>query len=210
MSSAREALSSWQQHLLYPAGDVFLHVADDGSVPDGYPERFGPFHDSRFGEPSFSRQERHGVGASLNAGFAEAFKRSPFALYFVDDWALTGDLDLTAWVRILLEDESIGMVRLGPPHPDLTGRVKHTPIGWYLRLDRHHYAFAHRPALYHERFLTAYGAFEEDVNAYDCERIYAERFCKTAGPDIVYALPYPWSHVGTVELAGVQPSGGGP
>ena len=101
----------------------------------------------------------------------------------------------------------IGMVRLGPPHPWLTGEIVHTTIGWFIHLDRHHYAFGMRPALYWPNFLEAYGRFEEGVSAMECERLYAEKFCNTEGPDIAYALPYPWEHVGRVEVGDVVPDG---
>lgn len=129
---------------------------------------------------------------------------------FVDDWRLDADFDLTPWVDILLDDDPrnggpVGMVRLGPPHPWLTGTIQTFPSGWGMRLDRHHYAFGHRPALYHPRMRDAYGPFAEDVSAFECERLYTERWCATPGPDIVLALPSPWHHVESVELAGVEP-----
>lgn len=207
--SAKESLASWTQHLLYD-GEIHLHIADDGSTHDGYPQDFRPFFNTRFGEPTFSRQERRGVGASLNAGLRQAFERSPLAAYFVDDWALSYDVDLTPWIDLLLKDESIGMVRLGPPHPDLTGVVRHLPkIGgeWGLLLDRHHYAFGHRPAIYHQRFFEFYGYFAEGVNAFVCEQDFAQSFCKISGPEIMYALPYPWKHVGRAEVGDVIPDG---
>lgn len=149
-----------------------------------------------------------GVGASLNVGFDIAFKYAPYALYVVDDWELTAEFDIDPWITLLEKNEDIGAVRLGPPHPDLTGMIKHYDGAWALRLDRHHFAFSHRPTLFHKRFLEAYGPMPEGVNAYEAERIYNEHFCAAKhGPDIVYALPYPWEHIETVELAGVEPTG---
>lgn len=193
---AQQALDSWGKFLL--GADILLHVADDGT------ENFQSDFKSSW-EISYSSQGRHGVGASLNQGFWLAFKRSPFVLYLVDDWELTTPFDLDPWIRLLEEDESIGVVRFGPPHPHLTGTVVHNDFGWHLRLDRHHYAFSHRPALYHHRMLKAYGKFPEDCNAYDCERLYNEIFCSRQGPNVVYALPYPWQHLESVELAGITP-----
>ena len=88
--------------------------------------------------------------------------------------------------------------------------------GWGLRLDPHHFAFGHRPALYHKRFFDAYGYFEEGVSALECERLYAEHFCRERPdlfaidqpcPDIVYALSYPWVHLGEAEVGDVEPEG---
>jgi len=211
-----EAIASWRRHIGHD--DWFrLHIADDGSDMDHW------LHFTRALEhraPSgkiasgftISRQARRGVGASLNAGFRLAFERHDQVLYAVDDWQLLHHFDLAPWVHLLdesPEDErhAVGMVRLGPPHPWLTGRVEMFKAGWALRLDRHHFAFGHRPALYHRRFFEHYGAFAEGVNAYECERLFAEHFAfDSDGPDILLALPTPWSHVSTVELADVEPS----
>ena len=154
----------------------------------------------------YTQQKRHGVGASLNAGIREIREDDSLLLYLVDDWELLQPFDLTPWAKLLIEEDSIGAVRLGPPHPWLTGEIIHHPTcDWYMKLDRHHFAFAHRPALYHKRFFDAYGPFTEDVNAYECEQLYNDHFCKTGGPDIVLALPHPWKHIESVELAGVVP-----
>lgn len=200
-SVVERTLWSWQENLLYD-GDINIHFADDGSTI-GY----ATFNDFR--GTSYSRQERHGVGASLNAGFKEAFKNSPLVLYAVDDWALTQEFDVTPWAQLLMEREDVGMVRLGPPHPELTSKIEMFTSnwqGWGLRLDRHNFAFGHRPALYHKRMIDAYGWFQEDCSALECERLYAENFCKTQGPDIVLALPHPWMHLDSVGLSGVEPN----
>jgi hypothetical protein len=213
--SAKHAVNSWRyiQYAGYPisaglpAGDLRLHIADDGS--QDYERRSELL--SKIWERASSRtmQNRRGVGASLNKGFDCAFSFGEVALYLVDDWMLDLRFDISPWVHLLMENESIGMVRLGLAHPDLTGAVKHSPETgkFYLRLDRHHFAFAHRPALYHKRFFDAYGPFDENVNAFECERMYNERFCaEFTGPDIALALLHPWRHISDIELADVEPS----
>lgn len=198
-----DTLASWNKYLAYE-GDLWLHVADDGSrAPLA---SLGPWKIRLLG---MSYQERHGVGASLNTGFRFAFDNHvPITAYFVDDWCLTSPLDITPWVRLLMEREDVGMVRLGPPHPNTTGTVEAFTSEWQswgLRMDRYAYAFGHRPALYHKRMIDAYGWFKEDCNALVCEQDYAERFCRMEGPDIVLALPHPWQHLDSVELADVDP-----
>jgi len=209
-SSAAAALLSWRLHLQYD-GELRLHIADDGSPVEDLVRAVGARPNS-FWPTSLSRQQRRGVGASLNAGLRAAWNASPLAAYFVDDWGLRELLDITPWASLLMEDESVGCVRLGPPHPGLTGTVEMSPSGWGLRLDPHHYAFGHRPALYHKRFFDAYGYFEEGTSALECERWYAEHFAKERTstdllrwPDIVYALSYPWVHLGEAEVGDVEP-----
>lgn len=212
LSIAKGALGTWEHFLFNHVGRIYLHIADDGSDIvhlDSLMETCQKFH------PTLSVQQRHGVGASLNTGFRKAFEKSDFVLYAVDDWKLNYECDLTPWINLLDEDESIGCIRLGPPHPDLTGMIQHDNNRWYIRLDRHHFAFSFRPTLFHRRMIDKYGRFDEDVNSYDAEQMYNERFNKVSAgmnyqlsrnrPDIIYALPYPWDHIYGVELAGVNP-----
>lgn len=188
---AEDTLKSWIKHLHYD-GELRLHVADDGStvpfMPNGWWQ--GPI--------SFSSQHRKGVGASLNAGFREAYKTSPLVFYGVDDWLLTQDFDLTPWSRMLMEREDIGIVRLGPPHPYLRGMIM--PLteywqGWGLILERYGLTVGHRPELFHKRWTDHYGWFEENVNAQECERLASVEYAnRPDGPLIVYALCHPWFH----------------
>ncbi len=225
-AAAVETVRTWEDHMKYD-GDIRIHIADDGSGDLWFEQTIADVLMQR-GAVAQTRQHRHGVGASLNAGFREAFKRSPLVLYAVDDWQLSAEFDLTPWAELLMRDREIGMMRLGPPHPDLTGTVRH--VGgmiphpypkpwdsrglWYLRLDRHHFAFAHRPALYHQRMIEAHGWFDEDVNAYDCERMYSERFNWADAmdtPHVALALAHPWFPVAEepeLELAHINPREG--
>ena len=78
--------------------------------------------------------------------------------------------------------------------------------GWGLRLERYGFAFGHRPALYHRRMIDAYGFFDENCSALECERLYNERFSTTKGPDILLALYTPYEHDDSLEsLSGVEP-----
>ena len=206
--SARAAYTSWRIHLNY-SGELRLHLADDGSPVEDL--KRAVVGDMRSWPITISRQQRRGVGASLNAGLYTSWTASPLAAYFVDDWGLQRPLDLTPWAKLLMEDETVGCVRLGPPHPGLTGEIEMFPQGWGLRLHPHHFAFSHRPALYHRRFFDAYGYFEEGLSALECERRYAEHFASgpcVGGPDIIYALSYPWVHLGKAEVGDITPIGG--
>ncbi|KKL48420.1 hypothetical protein LCGC14_2325690 [marine sediment metagenome] len=213
-AEAQRTVETWDEYLHYD-GLLYVHVGDDGSAP----EHEGPLNLGWADDVTTSRQERHGVGASLNAGCRQAFTQPDgLALYAVDDWTLTADLDLTRWAE-LIEALDIGALRLGPPHPDLTGTVRHWdnwgqldhPGIWWLDLDRHHFAFGHRPALYHPRLFDAYGWFAEDVNAYDCERLYSLVFNARAGPSVGLALGHPWIPIAQekeLELAHIDPRDG--
>lgn len=95
----------------------------------------------------------------------------------------------------MTQNESIGIIRFGPPHPGLTGTVETISDewqGWGLRLDRHNYAYGDRPMIIHERFYRCYGPYTEDVSALECVRLYDEKFSRMDGPSIVLALPHPF------------------
>ena len=220
-AAAKDTIETWHNHLRYGA-EIQLHIADDGSAPE-YQRAVIDRAQYLFTTITTSRQERHGVGASLNAGCRKAFEESPdgLVLYAVDDWTLTAPFDLTLWAE-MIGPAGLGCLRLGPPHPHLTGTVRHWdndgqidhPGIWWLDLARHHFAFGHRPALYHRRLFDYYGWFDEDVNAYDCERLFSVRWNERApadAPGIGLALPHPWIPIAEepeLELAHIDPRDG--
>lgn len=187
----RECMQSWLYGLIYDKG-LGIHVADDGS---------------EINIKYSSHQKRKGIGASLNTGFKKTFENSPIAMYIVDDFMLDCEININPYVELLKNNEHIGMVRIGPPHPDLTGTVKLFNEGWALVLNRHNYAYSMRPAIYHKRFFDAYGWFDEGISCWECERLYNERFCASQGPEIVYALPNPWEHIDVLPLGQIEPEG---
>jgi hypothetical protein len=156
-------------------------------------------------------EHRSGVGASLNRAIAWAADNGiDTTLYAVDDWELhDGGLplgDMIEW----LQQPSIGFLRLGPPHPGLSG-VTHTgwPFNfWWTNLDwsAGGFVFSHRPALYHARFWASAGWHPEGLSALETERIYNEHACRrarhlTAG----MWIPSAWDVIPNAELGDVQP-----
>ena len=210
--AARQAWRSWATYLRYD-GELRVHVADDGSERRGYNEAWWRKVQVScpLGSLTYSRQDRGGVGASLNAGWRQAIADGALALYPVDDWQLLGPLDLTPWAELILDHpEGPAGVRLGPPHPGMTGTVEHWENRWFLRPDRHHFVFAQRPALFDPvRMTLAYGWHDEGINALECERLYNERYCGImpgAAPDVVLALLHPWDHIYTTSLSDADPT----
>lgn len=228
IGATRKAISSWVEHLRY-RGELRFHVADDGSVHpwwgagiDVPPATWSPW------PTTFSRQKARGVGASINAGFRQAFEVSPLAMYVADDWELFQDFDLTEWAD-LLNNERAGFVNFGPPNPNVVGKVEYAKKAddlalddtldahnhsYYLRFlrwrDPHRpvvtgYAFAHRPGLYHKRFIDRWGQFGEDGGAIWCEQTYNNRWFKGNKDDIVMPLYETWRHIPGTEFGLVHP-----
>lgn len=203
---ASSTLNSWRVNLEGVRFQVI--VADDRSDEDHWEFFCSDLPGTFIENYRFSRAyKRSGLGASLNRGFQLAYEYSPFVAYFVDDWELFNEFDAAPWMKLLQEREDVGMVRLGPPHPGISGKVEMFTEdwqGWGLRLDREGFAYGQRPALYHKRFTDAYGWWEEGINALECERLYMEKIVSTPGPDIVLALPHPWQHIDTVSLSALE------
>lgn len=204
MEIAERTIQSWHENIIYD-GPITLIMSDDGSN-----SRLNVDVWSR-GSVFRTRQERQGVGASLNKGFQKGLGFGPVVCYFVDDWSLTEPIDLTPWVYLLEQREDVGMVRLGPPHPNTRGSVEaftENIQSWGMRLERYGYSCGHRPALWHRRMIEHYGWFSEQCSALECERIYVEAFNRQQGPDVVQALPSKFFHLDSVELAYVEPRKG--
>jgi len=213
-AAAQYSIRQWRKRIRYP-GELRLHVADDGSSLPGYAidakSPPGWWWGDR-GPVTFSRQERHGIGASLNAGLREAFRHSPLAALLMDDWGLLWSFDMKPWATLLLKHSDIGLVRLGPPHPNTRGNVEMFEDGWFLRLERYGIFTSLRPWMVHERFMEAYGPFAEDTTVGVCESVFNNRVAASPGPDVALALPTAWEWIYTMEghqprpsLAGVHP-----
>jgi hypothetical protein len=186
--------------------DIFLHIADDGSTLSLDYERW--WDEDHL---TYSRQERHGVGASLNKGFEQAYQRSPLVAYFVDDWELTEPLDVTPWCQALMENDTMGIMRLGPPSPFMRGTIEMVTTnwqGWALKCDNFGLCIGHRPEIFHKRWTDRYGHWEEDINACEVERRATVKWAED--PDrlgIYLALPHKFFHNDTTvpSLSEMEP-----
>lgn len=205
MKAVEQAVSSWATHLKYD-GELVLQVADDGSQGKLGSSQ-GELVSSWWpGLCELIRNQRKGVGASVNAGARAAFDRSALMLNIVDDWELIHDFDLTPWAKILLANEDVGCIRLGMASPSLRGgKIRLFEEGWTILFERNCYYWCMKPALYHKRFFESYGALPEGDNAFEVDRIYNEHICAIQGPDVLLALFSPFNHLPSVELAHIQP-----
>lgn len=196
---------SWALNLI-SNDDIRMIVCDDGSSEPMFNKLKAIVNENwpRVGT-SYFQQQRKGVGASLNKGVIEGTKYSDILLHMVDDWRLLKPLDLDPWIEALSNIQSIAGFRFFP-HPNLSGEIHYINPGIYaMSLDRHHFAFATRPSLWHSRMFESYGMFEESVSAYECERLYNINYCTLSGPILYLALPDEWEHMGGVELGDITP-----
>lgn len=184
---------------------VRLHIADDGS---NHPEAIKAIaqclqraHSHWGTKATWTSTSHEGIGASLNRALERVFADGDdMWLYTTDDWSLINKLDLTGPAKLIRN--GYDLVRLGPVHPDLccTTRFDQT-IGWWLDLLQHYggFAFATRPFLASKTFYEKIGPFDERLNSYETERLYAERVAKSTAKLAYWGgidLHGPWHHEG--------------
>ncbi len=181
---ALETIRSIKQKLVYP--NLGFHIADDGSGKEyvnKLANEIGPEYSIEVTD-----SKRQGVGVNMNMGIEAILKRADFWAHIEDDWILRNPLDLAPCVRLLEEDERIGMVRLGR----LSGGIKAETIGgadkvwWLLEKGSDTYVYSGNAALKHRRFHDAYGAYPRGIHPGQTELWYCGRFNQTSGPAIVW------------------------
>lgn len=154
-----------------------------------------------WGKSVYSRSWHNGIGASLNKSLEHVHD---LWLYTTDDWVLTAGLDLAGPSKLLRQ--GYDLVRLGPVHPDLQCITRfQANIGWWLDLRQEYggFAFATRPFLATKAFYDKVGPFDEGLNSYETERLYAERVAKSTSKLAYWGaidLAGPWDHVGLVNV----------
>ncbi len=184
LALALETIRSVKTMVQYP--NIGFHIADDGSG-DEYRNRLleeiGPEYSIEV-----TNSMGQGVGANMNAGIEAVLKRADLWLHLEDDWVLHKPLDLEGPVRLLLEDESVGMVRLGRLSANLqaVSMAGADKLWWRLQKLCDPYVFSGNAALRHRRFHDAYGRYAVGLKPGETELNYCGHFDGTEGPSVVY------------------------
>ena len=196
---ALATIRSHLKHLKY-AGPLVWYVADDGSRQEHVEavlDAIGPTAEVR---DCHSRPLSY--GGSVNRGWDAA--RGSVSYFLEDDWKLCRDLDITPYVRLLMEVEEVGMVRLGHLPVGLLADSRGHDGRMYLNIHKQtNYQFSGNPHLKHDRFGFAYGPYPEGLNPGKTEITYDYRIRTTNGPSIWWPLaigdnPY-FAHIGAVQ-----------
>ena len=124
-------------------------------------------------------------GKSWNMAWTAAHDWSDVVLWMENDFVLTRPLNIDAYVRLLMENEKVGMVRLGL----LPINLNMTSMGFngimYLQMWRNmQYGYSGNPHLKHRRFADAYGPYNEAIEPGETEVEFDARFRTTSGPEI--------------------------
>lgn len=203
---AKQVLRSLAVDGLLASEPLRFIVADDSERDlDFVVEELLPLVSNRWNvSPIHSHSWHRGIGASLNKAL-ERVSSDNLWLYTTDDWLLTDYLELDGPARLLRN--GYDLVRLGPVHPDLTTITRfQAGLGWWLDLRQEYggFAFATRPFIATKQFVEKVGPFDEGLNSYETERLYAERVAKRGDIKLAYwgglDLAGPWEHIGTVSV----------
>ena len=110
------------------------------------------------------------IGECWNEGLKDIFEKAEYCIRLEDDMVLKADLDITRYVKVMMTNAKIGMVRLGQMVIDLEFisekfRID-THIGFeedvFLMVEKTMpYCFSGHPAIIHKRFHEVYGYYPE-------------------------------------------------
>lgn len=177
-------------NLLYP--ELYWIIADDGSDPAhvgalvGLLEKHHQPHEA-------SVVNRLGVGASKNQALQKAFSHAPIVLLLEDDWLLSTNLNIEPYVRLLEQNDTIGMVRFGYLGGGMEATFEGDALISYWRLKRGSgvYIYSGQVSLRHERFYKATGYHQEGISPGEEELEFCKRFNATNNaPDVVWPAAF--------------------
>lgn len=170
---ALRTIKSTFENMIYPKEKIGIYIADDGSDTkhaesvfsevEKYNVRIIGSHNERMRRPG--QENTHNSGIGWNKGLGICHQYSDFVLVEEDDWELDEPLDLVPYVKLLQDNEQVGICsfRILSEGADV-----HT-IGYggrmYLKYHRNtQYAYSGNPYLRHARYTKHYGWFAEDRN----------------------------------------------
>lgn len=178
---ALRTIRGLERCLAYPKDKIYFYIADDGS-PWEHVEtllravqecgfNLLDYHNQKFAPGTFF------PGRGWNLALATAHKKSPFVLWMEDDWELRRPLAISPYLRMLHDQESVGMVRLGHLATGSDVRiVGYSGIHYLEYLRSTAYAYSGNPHIRHIRFSDAVGLFPENKNPGDIELAQDEIF----------------------------------
>jgi GT2 family glycosyltransferase len=168
-------------YLAYPKDKVYIYVADDGSPREHVDAILKEVSENGFNVLGYHNQKfvpgTTFSGKGWNQGLGMAHQKSPFVLWLEDDWELRRPLALSPYLRMLHDQENVGMVRLG--HLAIGSEVDIVSYSGihYLNYKRTTpYAYSGNPHIRHVRFSDACGLFKEDCTPGEIELDYDQRF----------------------------------
>ena len=178
------------ENLDYPKELVSFYVGDDGSPSEHMDAILAEIKNNGFELAGYHNEKsRPGTpfcGLGWNKALRQGHNHADIILWMEDDWVLERPLDIRPYVRLLLEREDVGIVRLSGLPDGLDLRVQtHNGIHYLECLRSTRMAYSGNPHLRHVRFSEYYGTFGINLTPGDLEIAYDEKFRRsTGGPNI--------------------------
>jgi len=170
---AMRTVTSTCANLGYPRDRRGWYIGDDGSPEGefsmikkqvlGLGENLFGDHNQRMRNPG--QEDTFFAGKGWNLALGLSHQRSDFVLWLEDDWELDHPLDLVPYVRLLQENDEVGMVSfriLSVGNEVKT--VGHDGLHYLEYMRTTQYSYSGNPQLRHARYTKHYGVFAEDVN----------------------------------------------
>lgn len=193
------------ENLVYPNELIGWFVGDDGSekahsnalileIARTSHGRLMNYHNERFTPMT---------GRGWNRVLGLGYQYSDFVLWLEDDWELTKPFFIEPYIRMLMEREDVGLVRLG--HLAVGSDVHivgHNGVHYLKYLKSTQYAYSGNPQIRHARYVKHYGWYATDKNPGEIELDYDARFREfPGGPEIWRPADIPgwgvFGHIGT-------------
>ena len=190
-----------RKNLQYP--ELRWFIADDRSEPDHVNAVMSEL-DGCYISGVWS--EHNSYGRSANAGIQSAREHGQLMLFLEDDWELTYPLDLWPYASTLMEDESVGMIRMGYLNAGVKGETFGHRGQMYWRLDAESpYIFTGHPSLRHIRFHDHAGNYAERLQPGETELAMAWKY--KSSPDPKPSIVWPcmmgqngyFAHIGSIQ-----------
>ena len=167
---ALETIRSTCQNLEYPQELIGWYIGDDGSPAEHHDALLKELEEQNMylighHNDRFRDGDGFNCGKGWNKALGMCHQYSDFVLWLEDDWVLEPPLDIKPYVKLLQENEKVGIVnfRILSVGADVhTVGANGTMYLKYLRTTQ--YAYSGNPLIRHARFTKHYGWFAEDRN----------------------------------------------
>lgn len=186
---ALRCIESVKRNLVYP--DLAWYVADGGSLEWHLNAVLHALESENvLGYHSGDVINGASYGGDANIAYAKAKERGNLTLWLEDDWTLTERFDLWSYAALLMEEPTIGMVRMGYLNLNMRGSVFGHGGQLYWRLDRtaDSYVFTGHPSLRHSRFMDACGPYPERLKPGETELAFALQYRSRDTADIAWPV----------------------
>lgn len=193
-----------------------FYISDDGSTDPAHVESL--VAEASENKPYYLYNgQRRGVGHGMNYCMRHLFSMGvELVMILEDDWELTRPLDLNPYVNLLMNNDYIGMIRMGYMSAGLSAEMISAEghLWWKFYRGNYQYTYAGHASLRHRRLHDAVGLFSEPADRIlspgqnELDFCYKYNTALTA-PSIVWPAEYgqwgPFAHIGSVSLADVIP-----